>query len=457
MRHGKAVSVAILAIIVVTHYKLMQVIQTRFKAQYTLFAFTAAIGILPLLMVRLVDSFERERRKRSHQQQPKPTNKSLNSEQRPRMHVFSAHTTLEPNDSKVGERPSFESNSPNVVDSPLLRNFSLEEEKTSEGEGAAQNNFMTAKDTVNAIQGEGRCACFRSDAGPGERYAWSAYLIPASVLRVAPPAMLLKRAVFIGTFNTMGFFASMVAVTHAPLWISMTLIKVDSAFNLVLSVLFLAERATLAKIVGSSLALIGAALLSMSDYIGRSHGEDDTGEKEKLVGAIAAICYALILSFLMTGWKAFLQDFSWALLFTLNGLASFVQVILFLPVFVWAVASNAEGPHTQLGEELGFCIINAFLSLALAMWWTFCIGYTSPTYVAVAGVAVVPLTLLLDYLTDNIHLHWLDGVATMVILSGFFLTKRGYDAEESQTLSDDEPGNHLDSYSPVGPDVSSQA
>mmetsp|Transcript_8497 Transcript_8497/g.13735 ORF Transcript_8497/g.13735 Transcript_8497/m.13735 type:complete len:89 (-) Transcript_8497:684-950(-) len=45
-----------------------------------------------------------------------------------------------------------------------------------------------------------------------------------------------------------------------------------------------------------------------------------------------------------------------------------------------------------------------FVSLLLAIWWSFCIGFTSPTYVAVAGVAVVPLTTLLDYLTDNVRM-----------------------------------------------------
>jgi len=54
----------------------------------------------------------------------------------------------------------------------------------------------------------------------------------------------------------------------------------------------------------------------------------------------------------------------------------------------------------------------------------------------------VPLTTLLDYFTDNIHLHWLDGVATAIILSGFFLTKYGYDLSESKNRQYKEVEDH---------------
>eukprot|EP00466_Bigelowiella_natans_P019903 jgi/Bigna1/86069/estExt_fgenesh1_pg.C_80011 len=363
---GKLLAVTFLAVLVIAHYKLMKTIQTQFRSKYTLLMFTAVVGTLPLFFVRWAAKLER-RMAASRKQ------RNENSE-----------AEFLPPESELGDK--------------------IDEHSTEQNIGTEHRS----EDSRH------RCCC---------------WLIPPEVLNRTRPSILLRQAVYIGVMNSLGFFASVAAITNTPLWISMALFKVDCAFNLALSVLFLGEKCSVLKVSGSLMSLAGAAVLSVSAYLTRNSG----GQENTLFGDVASLSYALILSFLMVGWKFFLKDFSWPLLLTLNGMASCVQVVLMLPVLAWAYGSNTEGAHwSSPGAVIGWCLLNGFVSLLLAIWWSFCIGFTSPTYVAVAGVAVVPLTTLLDYLTDNIHLHWLDGVATAVILSGFFLTKYGYDLSESK-------------------------
>ncbi|GAB5353518.1 hypothetical protein AAMO2058_000042700 [Amorphochlora amoebiformis] len=217
----------------------------------------------------------------------------------------------------------------------------------------------------------------------------------------------------------------------------------------------LGETCSIWKVSGALLSVAGAVLLSVSASItrdaGGSHSNSLEGDIISVRHAYVQTCetwmclemhdirsiktsqiiYALELSILMVAWKKFLEDFSWSRVFAINGISSFIQTILVFPVVVWAYASGYEGGWSNTGAVLGLCVLNGLVSLALALWWSFCIGYTSPTYVAVAGVLVVPLTTLLDYLTYRFELHWLDGVATTLIIIGFLMTRRGYNTTTS--------------------------
>mmetsp|Transcript_8496 Transcript_8496/g.13727 ORF Transcript_8496/g.13727 Transcript_8496/m.13727 type:complete len:117 (-) Transcript_8496:801-1151(-) len=103
------------------------------------------------------------------------------------------------------------------------------------------------------------------------------------------------------------------------------------------------------------MCLFGIKQQQVSAYLTRNSG----GQENTLFGDVASLSYALILSFLMVGWKFFLKDFSWPLLLTLNGMASCVQVVLMLPVLAWAYGSNTEGAHwSSPGAVIGWCLLN---------------------------------------------------------------------------------------------------
>mmetsp|Transcript_10387 Transcript_10387/g.25403 ORF Transcript_10387/g.25403 Transcript_10387/m.25403 type:complete len:460 (-) Transcript_10387:266-1645(-) len=423
---AKLFAVAILAIIVIGHYKLMQTIQREYRCKYTLLLFTAAFGTIPLLFVSTLAKRERERRKAEAQAHALGTivETGEESDEKDLLSSFSQHQHPGPKSDASASANASSSETDGIIiiggdsdngQSPSLNdpyegNHRPLQPTTLEGGGSPRDN-RSAKDGPGGERG--RDSNNSNSSRP--------------FLGIATPApKLLKQAVFIGVMNTLAFFTSIVAITHTPLWISMALFKVDCAFNLALSALILGERCSISKVAGSLITLAGAVVLSISSLIARGHG----GNKDNsLFGDVVSIVYALELSFLMIGWKVFLKDFCWSLLFALNGLGSCAQLCLVLPVLAWSYTIGEEGNWEDPATVVMLCCANGIISLMLALWWSFCIGYTSPTYVAVAGVVVVPMTTLLDYLTLGIRLHWLDGVATVVIIAGFLLTKRGYQAE----------------------------
>mmetsp|Transcript_1580 Transcript_1580/g.2253 ORF Transcript_1580/g.2253 Transcript_1580/m.2253 type:complete len:400 (+) Transcript_1580:473-1672(+) len=355
-------AIAVLIVLVIAHYKLLQLIQLHYDCKFLLLFFTAVLGTIPLFFVRtLAMHGERERRRSS--------------------------TTL------LG---------------------------------------------INSVSSE------------NEMSPWAAYYCPFPFnpfdipkLVEVRPLYLLLQGTFVGCLNTLAFFTSLLAITSTTLWIAMGLFKVDCVFNLGLSVMFLGEKCSIHKAAGSILALLGAALIFASSAITRGA----SSEGNTIFGDAVSVIYALELSVLMIAWKKFLNEFSWAKVFALNGIGSCVQIVLVAPVLIWAYTTGAEGKGENKGTIVALCILNGVVSLLLALWWSFCIGYTSPTYVAVAGVAVVPVTTLLDFLTYNIRLHWLDGLATALIVSGFLMTRHGYNAENEETRENSNLNNLAESDS----------
>ncbi|GAB5355221.1 hypothetical protein AAMO2058_000187200 [Amorphochlora amoebiformis] len=257
------------------------------------------------------------------------------------------------------------------------------------------------------------------------------------VIRIlgVPSKKLFMQAALIGLLNTLAFVTSIWAITKTALWISMSLCNVDCAFNLILSVLFLGENCSIAKVSGMSLTVVGGTLLAVSGAMTRNSNK----ASNSLEGDIASIIYALELSVLMVAWKKFLSKFTWSLLFTINGLAGVFEVLIILPILIWAYSTGFEGKGWDSpATVVAMCLLNGLVHLALSLWWSFCIGYTSPTYVSVAGVMIIPVTTLADYFQFRFKLQWMDALATVIILAGFLVTRHGYAQSSNDSTSPDE-------------------
>ncbi|KDO20525.1 hypothetical protein SPRG_14284 [Saprolegnia parasitica CBS 223.65] len=238
------------------------------------------------------------------------------------------------------------------------------------------------------------------------------YVVPSSRQASARDTLVISAIVaplwFLANF-TYNISLNMTSVT------SSTIISSTSAmFTFGLSIAYLGERFSYAKLGGVGLCMLGNSATVFND--------SGNTTRDNVWGDVLAVFAAFMYGVYTTAIRRLIPDegkVSLGLFFGLLGLLNFVCLLPLVLVLHWTQLENLSGLTSEI---LGLLTIKGLFDNVLSDYlWALAMLFTTPTVATIGLSLTVPFAIVSDFLFHSVSPTLVTVLASIFVIAGFVL------------------------------------